>query len=457
MQRNVNSSLIIIRERAHYDTYQMILRAVFVAALLRLSAAQSDRKETKSLLQSRAEAMVRRSGAFPASSHRTTPSHRHRRDAKASNAAIRSFVASRFERAHQATKRNFTDFYPGGKCNNRKNATWSPLTLLTTIPYIPLATVSAHTHINESMLALGENCRVPSIVEIHVVVDRFEGTDEEATKMLRENVYREQSKVNDQWQGIKSNQGWGEWERADPERELGKIVVHVFGQQPTYSDLFRYAEERLRDRTVGISNADIVLRNPEVIDHDSFTEAATPIALCISVSPPSDPYASLCRIGRTSLDDKCVDRQGRGQVGGSWDITIFRSPLVNPRYDLLDELKPTPVYMNQMAGEERAGYFLAMSGYRLYNPCTTLIAEHWHCSKIKTHHASFDLAAIVNDTTGEPLFNIRALAGGMVLTREDSPGIICKTRLSRTGGQRQFRQGRIIPFYGNSTLGRTSS
>lgn len=347
---------------------------------------------------------------------------------------------------------NYTDFYPGGSCNNASNATWAPLTLITTLPYIPSSDSAAHIHINESLLAIGENCRSRSIAEIHVLLDTFPGNDEEASAALRRNVALEQARLP-QWKGQPSRTGWRAWYPADFDTHLTKIHAHVFGRQPTYSDIFRFASSSLSNRIVGITNADIVLRNPEAIDLDSFSTSLAPFALCISVRPPSGPYAGTCRFTRVGVRDRCVDERGRSRGGGSWDVTIFHSPLVNPRYELLDDLPPTPVYMNQMAGEERAGYFLAESGYRLYNPCKSVIAEHWHCTKHKTHHAKFDLARIVNRTTGSFAYNIRPLHGGMVVARADTPGIICPDRLrqTRTGRWLHLR-GKFDQLLFNATL-----
>lgn len=348
------------------------------------------------------------------------------------------------------------DYFPGGSCNNASNATWAPLTLITTLPGVPENTKlvapsrgTVNVHFYDGLLAIGENARGPSIVAIHVLLDEFSGSDTQATEALRESIAAEQQR-RAAWKGRRSPQGWKPWFPADARTELVKVKAHVVGSQPTYSDMFRFACRELPNRTVGITNSDVVLRNPEILDYDAFSRRSSPpFALCISLRKPSIPYTAVCQHTHIQYVDRCINEWGEGRGGASWDVLVFQSPLVNPRYEFLDELEPLPVYMNSNSGEQRTGYFLVNSGYRLYNPCLKLVAEHWHCTK-QTHHSSLNVGRLKNETTDE-YFNVYSKPGGMVLARADTPGIICDHRLRAIHREQQER-GPSIHVLTNATL-----
>lgn len=226
-----------------------------------------------------------------------------------------------------------------------------PISLLTTLPYVPRP--RSHEHIREALLAIGENSRSPLIDDIVVLLDK-------GGPPLRDSIIAEQRK------------------RGHNVSNVTKVRTVVYGRQPTYSDLFRFASVHLAKRAVALLNADVVLRNLHLIDHQALKSK---VALVLPVRPPSGAFKCA-----HDIPDRC-NRSTWRFAGGSWDVEIFWSPLQGAQYDLLDVMPPAPVYMNEQGAENRVGYFLTMSGYDVQDPCYNNLTEHWHCSVAHTHHS----------------------------------------------------------------------
>lgn len=257
------------------------------------------------------------------------------------------------------------------------------MSVLTTLPYVPAQ--SASPHIKETLVALGENARSPLVASVVVLLDAFQGED--ATRALRGRIH------------------------ADA-KALAKIRAVVFGTQPTYAQLFQFANEHLHGRIVALMNADIRLKNLDRIDADAFY-ASPPLALVIAVEPPS------VRPCRRVPEDRCNVTLWQW-AGSSWDVEIFKAPLVNPNFDLLDKMPPAPIYMNEQGAENRAGFFLAAAGYELYNPCHNHLAEHWHCWPSATHFKRDIRNVFLSSKASRG-----SRKGAYVEPRRDTRGIIC--------------------------------
>lgn len=242
------------------------------------------------------------------------------------------------------------------------------LTLITTLPYVPgLHDGELKPHINETLLAITENSRSSEIERIIVIVDQC---PEDVTLALRARL------------------------------GTNKVSGVVWGSQPSYADLFRFADS-LVGKLVVLANADVVLRRLSLLDPVAFYERR--LVHVVSVRSPPEAFCSRKDAHRYQIVDRCV---GWEKAGTSWDVYIFQAPLKTPKYELLEVLEPTPVFMNEYGAENRAGYFLAKSGYRLYNPCIHIPAEHWHCSP-RTHkryhyHADEDFLQYAKDHPDQP-------------------------------------------------------
>lgn len=230
------------------------------------------------------------------------------------------------------------------RCRNETGTgPFEGITMLTTLPYVPGNNLSSE-HLNETLIALAENCKSEAVTEIRVVLDHHHDDDLHATRALQESVLARVVELSMR-QAVRASAR--RWKPAN-EYEVAKIKVHVYGRQPTYSDMFRYASHHLRGRIVALANADIVLRNLRLVDADTLRSQK--LALVLSVRPPTPGSGPLPLICHKAVFNRCDN----WYTGGSWDCEIFYSPLTNPRYYLLDEREPRPVYMNQNGAENRA-------------------------------------------------------------------------------------------------------
>lgn len=259
---------------------------------------------------------------------------------------------------------------------------YSNITVVTTIHHIPVGRFKPSIHLTEVLLSLGENCRSEEISNVHVLIDTTadDGNNEDVTTKLRNAILQAQLSSLYEVGSIRGYNISSREIKSDISL-LMKLVVFVFGAQPTYADMFKYAESNLSHHMVAILNADIILCGLNRLDYGAFSVKSKPIALTIAVSA-----AKGCG------EDECNKPQG-----WSWDVHIFKTPLSpSLNYSLLEEVGPTPVYMNAMGAENRVGYMLRLGGYTLSNPCRDIIAEHWHCGA-KEHFGRKRVDAIVED------------------------------------------------------------
>lgn len=239
------------------------------------------------------------------------------------------------------------------------------MTLLTTMPNVPRRAGELDAHWVEVLLAVGENSR--HFAHVRVLVDQ--GEEESATLLLRQAVYECQRVHGDKVDV-----------RATP-ADLRKISARIFGRQPSYADIFDYANNHVGG-LVTLANADVVVRNLEAVDADSLRRDK--LVLVLSISPPTGSYAKQC-----PRDDVLASRCEFWDLayGVSWDAYVFSAPLLSLNFSFLDPPEgKSPIYMNAINAENCAGNFLVASGYTLSNPCRTIKAEHWHCMGTKTHH-----------------------------------------------------------------------
>jgi len=300
-------------------------------------------------------------------------------------------------------------------CTDEEEATDGLFTLLTSIPFVGCGSThrekcaNPHPHFLEALLAIAENSKNAHIEEIRVLVDRFSAggpshsreLDDNATAALREEIAENQAELA---------------HRMDVEAtamDLTKVTAHVFGEQPTSAQLFRYASYALSRRVVLLTNADVVFRNLNFLDGSAFLTPDRLFVLAFAVRKPTGNFAATCQ-DLNIVIDRCDN------LAWSFDAFAFASPLVaSARWDLLEEVSPQPVYMNDNAAEHRVNSFLLHSGYDVYQPCLYNFTEHWHCQS-KMHH-----------TKGE--YNVAPVDGGQDAFRgfgrikptRDFPGLRC--------------------------------
>jgi len=202
------------------------------------------------------------------------------------------------------------------------------------------------------------------------------------------------------------------------EEDILKVRAHVYNEQPTYAQLLRYASYALPQQMVLLSNADVVFRRLNILDAAAFPSGRL-LALALAVRKPMGNFAATCEDTRVVID-RCDNH------GWSFDAFLFRSPIVaGARWDLLEEVRPQPVYMNDNGSELRCAAFLINSGYEIYQPCLFNMTEHWHC-KAKMHHLKGD--ADVNAWDGDKRELYRGW--GTIKPVTDFPGLRCGAEAS---------------------------
>mmetsp|Transcript_16433 Transcript_16433/g.49674 ORF Transcript_16433/g.49674 Transcript_16433/m.49674 type:complete len:362 (+) Transcript_16433:176-1261(+) len=295
-------------------------------------------------------------------------------------------------------------------CSEEEEARDGLFTLLTSVPFVGCrskACSNPHPHYLEALLAVAENSKNGYIEEIRVLVDRFAGPgvlhskelDDNATAALRDEIARNQADLA---------------HRMDVEAtalDLTKVTAHVFGEQPTSAQLFRYASYALSRRVVLLTNADVVFRNLNFLDGSAFLNRQ--FVLAFAVRKPTGNFAATCADLNVVID-RCDN------LAWSFDAFAFYSPLVaSARWDLLEELSPQPVYMNDNAAEHRVNSFLLHSGYAVYQPCLYNFTEHWHCQS-KMHHTKGEYSVAPVDG-GEAAYR----GMGKIKPTLDFPGLRC--------------------------------
>ena len=307
-------------------------------------------------------------------------------------------------------------------CNPGLSLPFANVTLLTSISSIPSGVERDHDL--EIMVALGENARSREVGEVRVLVDvdfpkvrsleDLDSSNTRATKDLRRAIAESQLADRERLEELAT------------EQDLLKVRAHLYGHQPDYAELFRYASFALPGRVVALANADVVLRNLDRLDSQAFVvpeeSNKTRVALALTVRPPTGKFGQTCD---KQLNDRCH------RNSGPYDGFVFGTPLpATARYDLLEEFLPAPVYMNELAAEFRAKQFLVASGFDVINPCLNHLAEHWHCNSKKSHHQTAPVYADAWDL-------MVALGGKVELPAEkDTWGIKCPNERDFDDAQR---------------------
>lgn len=256
-------------------------------------------------------------------------------------------------------------------CNTDANSKEAALTVLTTMATVISMSPSKshHPHVSEALRALAETCLEPHVVDVVVLIDKIPGLDGTpdtevsntlATRQLQMDVRNTLPNPRDA-------------------NHVDKVRAHVFGEQPTYADLIRYAATSLQDRIVILMNADVVLRNLDLIDPASFGSKKL-VAVLTLRSPTGDFQCD------HHVTDLCTEFEWPGH---SFDGFVFNTSTLSksPNFDFLEKYTPIPIYMNDNGAENRAKFFFEHNGYAVVNPCFNHIAEHWHC-QLKSHRQS---------------------------------------------------------------------
>jgi len=310
-------------------------------------------------------------------------------------------------------------------CTEAGQAEAPQLTILASLPFVSLNLDQAHPHLIETLLALGENTRSPHVVEVRVVLDRHFPSP--TNGVVKRDLHKRDLDKNATWDlqqqiALAQREHSERLDEIASQEQLQKIQAHVFGQQPTYAQLFRYANYALVDRIVVLTNADVVFRNFQSLDAGAFygKHGVDPnFMLILAVRKPTGKFAETCE-DMERVIDRCDN------LAWSYDSYVFKSPITaTARYDMLEEISPHPIYMNDNAAEHRVGAFLLMSGIAVYQACLYNFTEHWHCNQ-KMHHAKGNYN--VEPVDGNPDETRMGFAD--IRPTYDFPGLKCGSKSS---------------------------
>ena len=137
-----------------------------------------------------------------------------------------------------------------------------------------------------------------------------------------------------------------------------KIIVISVGKQPTYTDLFEYATEKLAGKFCMSTNSDIYLRR--------FPDKLLKYL---------DNNDTVFALSRYEHDFSCPMINN---YCGSHDSFIFKSPLKNT--DFLPNINHL---QNVWGSESVLMYELAKCNIKIYNPCRQVIIVHLHKSDLR--------------------------------------------------------------------------
>jgi hypothetical protein len=161
------------------------------------------------------------------------------------------------------------------------------------------------------------------------------------------------------------------------------------GRQPSYADLFRYANVTLAGKMVLLSSADVVFDETlGLIDPHHIMRHEHAYILSVMPPPHNGQYKKVfnqecdasprCAVGAWQGGGSWG--QGPGS-GNSWDSYVFAPPL-SPRMDL-SHINHTLTFPG---AKNLAAFQLEVYGnLTLYNPCFHVHAYHWHCLGGKMH------------------------------------------------------------------------
>lgn len=132
-----------------------------------------------------------------------------------------------------------------------------------------------------------------------------------------------------------------------------KVEKILFNKQPLYSDFFDYANNKLKDNIVMISNSDIYLESCDNIKLNKFVNEENHV-FCLTRHEHDDSKP---------LIDKYLF---------SHDSFIFKSPVSN---EIIEKSK---FYQNIPGSENVIIYLFSKNNYKLLNPCFQFKIKHLH-------------------------------------------------------------------------------
>ena len=142
--------------------------------------------------------------------------------------------------------------------------------------------------------------------------------------------------------------------------DRSKIVIIRIGNQPLYSDLFQYGNT-LSNEICMISNSDIWLKE---IKKDYL------------INTLQEKLNIVYSISRHEYDNSCPSIDN---YSGSHDVFMFKSPINS---DIIERINHP---QNVWGSENVVLYELNKIGYKIYNPCRSIIIVHEHKSEERNY------------------------------------------------------------------------
>lgn len=143
--------------------------------------------------------------------------------------------------------------------------------------------------------------------------------------------------------------------------QSNKIVLIPVSKQPTYQQLFQYANEIMKNNT----NTIVVIQNSDIVCTESIR-----YAVCVK---ENQVYA-LSRYERPCGSSNYQPEQCNRYESSSHDLFIFKSPIPEP---IIQQLNFT---QNHWGAENVVIYQLKKGSFDVINPCYTIQCVHNHCS-----------------------------------------------------------------------------
>ena len=146
-----------------------------------------------------------------------------------------------------------------------------------------------------------------------------------------------------------------------------RIVLYDLGSRLRYSDVFRYANSRLKDHVCVYLHSDMVLeRGFELLGTDYKDDVVYALT---SHNPDRCNRNFVCHCTRQFSTS-------RGWYGVTYDGFVFKSGINEKIYEMTDYL------MNHFGAENLLIYSLKTLGYRVLSPNNILMAYHFHRVKV---------------------------------------------------------------------------
>ena len=246
------------------------------------------------------------------------------------------------------------------------------LALVASAPAVPESSHRAR----DMSLALAGNLRLQGVAQVHLLVDGAQraGEPESASQA-----------------GAGDGDGDGRapaWVNsavhALPQSMRRKLHLVLRAEQPTYAELFAYANAALAGRLVMIAHADIELHDTSLaclnlaLPGDGQAAGAPAALLTLTRHPhPACPESSKGGALPTLPDNLCLEpmrtRDGKRRAVNSADAFVFRAPVAAAAAQRLTFLP------NRRGAENRLAHVMALAGYEILNPCHAVRIYHRHC------------------------------------------------------------------------------